>query len=445
MSAIPAPSRPRQTQLLYGKGTITLDLPDNAVLLETPAVPALPDARQSTLDALRNPIGSVSLREMARAKKPENVVITISDITRPVPNEVLVTAILEELGEAGVSDDQCTVLIATGMHRSSTMEERKIMLGDALLERIRVVDHEADDLSSVVKVSENPPVGVNRLYVEADLKIVTGLIEPHFMAGFSGGRKGICPGLVDLDAVQRFHGYGVMADPNSVEGRLEGNPCHEEAMRVAQLVGCDFLVNCAITHDRRPAGIYAGEMVEAHLAGCAQVAEWNSAAIEEPADLVVTNAGGFPLDTSFYQTVKGMVTALPAIADGGELVIATAMHEVGSGEYTELMHRYEGDWRRFLADIEAAEGTSKDQWEFQMQTRVLDRVGVEGLHVVGDGMPKENQARLCISPVSGPGKVQARLQRFVDDYVDLNPGSRIAVIPQGPYTMIRAATLRSVC
>ncbi|MEM1026657.1 MAG: nickel-dependent lactate racemase [Planctomycetota bacterium] len=433
-----ANNHPSQVQLLYGKGTINLNLPHDAVRLDTPDIPALSDARRATLDALQNPVGSAPLRQIALEKKPETVVITISDITRPVPNEVLVTAILEELHAAGVSDAQCTVLIATGMHRPSTPEERQIMLGDALLQRIRVVDHEADDLSSVVRVSDSPPVGVNRLFVEADLKIVTGLIEPHFMAGFSGGRKGICPGLVDLDAVQRFHGFGVMGDPNSVEGRLDGNPCHEEAMRVAQLVGCDFLVNCAITHDRRPAGIYAGDMVEAHLAGCAQVADWNTARIDEPADLVVTNAGGFPLDTSFYQTVKGMVTALPAIAEGGELLIATAMHEVGSPEYTELMHRYDGDWRRFLADIEATDQTAKDQWEFQMQTRVLERVGIDGLHVVGDGMITQEQAKLCVSPVAGTGSVQARLQRFVDDYAERNPAARVAVIPQGPYTMVRA-------
>ncbi|MEM8782883.1 MAG: nickel-dependent lactate racemase [Planctomycetota bacterium] len=428
----------RKVRLLYGKGSITLSLPDHAVRLDTPHIPALPDPQGATLEALRNPVGSPPLREIAASKHPEKVVVTISDITRPVPNEVLVTAILEELHAAGVTDSQVTVLVATGMHRPSTPEEREIMLGAALLERVRVVDHEADDASSVVRVSDDPPVGVNRLFVEADLKIVTGLIEPHFMAGFSGGRKGICPGLVDLDTVQRFHGFGVMADPNSVEGRLEGNPCHEEAMRVARLVGCDFLVNCAITHDRRPAGVYAGDMFEAHLAGCEQVAEWNTATIDEPADLVVTNAGGFPLDTSFYQSVKGMVTALPAIAEGGQLLIATAMSEVGSPEFTEILRRYDGDWRRFLADIEAAEQTAKDQWGFQMHTRVLQRVGIEGAHVVGDGMPAEDQARLCLSPVTGAGGVEARLQAFVDAYAAANPHARIAVIPQGPYTMVRA-------
>ncbi|MEM7577129.1 MAG: nickel-dependent lactate racemase [Planctomycetota bacterium] len=429
--------------LLYGEGTLELALPTNAVRLDTPNVPALADPRDATLDALRNPVGCDPLGELAARKRPATVVITISDITRPVPNEILVTAILEELATAGVRDDQVTVLIATGMHRPSTAGEREIMLGSALLKRVRVVDHEADDLSSVLRVSDDPPLGVNRLFVDADLKIVTGLIEPHFMAGFSGGRKGICPGLVDLDAVQRFHGFGVMCDPNSVEGRLDGNPCHEEALRVATLVGCDFLVNCAITHDRRPAGIYAGDMVEAHLAGCQEVATWNTAVVEEPFDLVVTNAGGFPLDTSFYQTVKGMCTALPAIAEGGELLIATAMHEVGSPEYTALMHRYAGDWRAFLADIEASDSTAKDQWEFQMQTRVLERVGIEGLHVVGDGMPAKDQAKLCVSPVSDAdyaGDVQARLQAFVNDYAAANPNARIAVIPQGPYTMVKATT-----
>lgn len=429
----------RDVTLRYGKGKITLRLPAGADVLAGGHIPALADPEGACRRALREPIGGEPLRAIASRKKPRRVTITISDITRPVPNELVVGTILEELNAVGVGDDAVTVLIATGMHRPSTDEERRIMLGDALLRRVRVIDHQADAAADMVRVSDDPPVGVNRHYVDADLKIVTGLIEPHFMAGFSGGRKGVCPGLVDLATVQRFHGFAVMGDPRSVEGRLDGNPCHEEAMRVCRTVGVDFLVNVAIAHDRRPAGIYAGDWIEAHLAGCRQVARWNTAEVGEPYDLVVTSAGGYPLDANFYQTVKGMVTALPALAEGSTLLIASACGEVGSPEYTELMARFGGvSHRRFLRHIETSGRTGKDQWQYQMHTRVLERIGVERLRLVGDGLPAETMRKLAVNPVVGaPGSVAAqRMQRFVDDFAAENPGARIAVIPEGPYTML---------
>ena len=264
------------------------------------------------------------------------------------------------------------------MHRPSTQAEREFMLGKDLLRRCRVVDHEADRQETLVRISEDPPVSINRIYAEAELKIVTGLIEPHFMAGYSGGRKGICPGLVDLSTVQRFHGYRTMGDPAAVEGKLAGNPCHEIAMLVAGLMGCDFLVNAAITHDRELAGVFAGDLIAAHERGCEQVGEWTSAKVLEPYDLVVQSAGGYPLDESFYQTVKGMVTALPALHAGSTLLMCSACTEVGSPEYTELMMQRGGDFEGFLAHIAASEGTKKDQWQYQMQTRVLQRIGAGG-------------------------------------------------------------------
>ena len=429
---------PRTAELLYGTGRISLRIPERAVVLRGPEIPRVADPAAAVREALRQPVGAASLREVAQAKQPGSVCITMSDITRPVPNELLITAILEELNAVGVPDSACTVLIATGMHRPSTERERQIMLGDALLRRVRVVDHEADRLDTHVRVCDDPPVSVNRLYAEADLKIVTGLIEPHFMAGYSGGRKGICPGLVDLETVQRFHGHRVMGDPAATEGRMEGNPCHEIGMLVAQQVGCDFLVNAAITHERELAGVFAGDLVRAHEAGCEQVGAWTSAAVEQPFDLVVTSAGGYPLDESYYQTVKGMVTALPALHQGSQLLMCSACTEVGSPEFTALMQRYGDDYEAFLRDIAASGRTEKDQWQFQMQTRVLARVGQAGLLLANDGLPLETQRGLGVTPVEGEGDAVARAQRHLDAFVSARPDARVAVIPEGPYTMLRA-------
>jgi len=428
----------RTAELLFGTGRVPLRLPERAVVLRGPEIPRAAAPEQVVRAALRQPVGAAPLREVAQAKQPGSVCITMSDITRPVPNELLITAILEELNAVGVEDSACTVLIATGMHRPSTERERQIMLGDELLRRVRVVDHEADRLDTHVRVCDDPPVSVNRRYAEADLKIVTGLIEPHFMAGYSGGRKGICPGLVDLETVQRFHGHRVMGDPAATEGRMQGNPCHEIGMLVAQQVGCDFLVNAAITHGRELAGVFAGDLVEAHEAGCEQVGAWTSAAVEQPFDLVVTSAGGYPLDESYYQTVKGMVTALPALHEGSQLLMCSACTEVGSPEFMALMQRYGNDYEAFLRDIAASGRTEKDQWQFQMQTRVLARVGQARLLLANDGLPLLTQRGLGVTPVEGGGDAVARAQRHLDAFVAARPDARVAVIPEGPYTMLRA-------
>ena len=421
----------------YGRSHASLDLPEHADVLSGPMIPALPDPEAAVREALRNPIGCRPLRALVAEAKPRTVAISISDITRPVPNELLIEALLEELAAAGVAESAVVVVIATGMHRESTAEELVTMLGDALPPRLEVIDHTAHDLGSVRRVSDDPPVSVCSRFLEADFRIVTGLIEPHFMAGFSGGRKGVCPGLVDLDTVQRFHGVGTMGDPNSVEGRLAGNPCHEIATEVAGIVGPEFLLNVAITHDRRAAGVYAGDLTAAFRVGCEDVARWTSAEVEDTYGLVVTSAGGYPLDKNFYQTVKSMCTALPALGVESTLLVLSACDEVGEPDFVKLYDRFGPDWRAFLEHIQTSGITDKDQWEYQMQTRVLARVGVEGLVLANDGLDAATQIRIATTPCPGVGDAAKRAQAFIDGWVAAHPGGRVAVIPEGPYTMLR--------
>lgn len=438
-------------RIRFGTGSLPLSRPDHAAtfdLLSGPEIPPLDRPEPAVRAALREPIGCAPLADLLRSKQQqlgrplERVVITLSDITRPVPNTLLITALLEVLAAQGVRDDQVTLVIATGMHRESTPQEIRVMLGDDLPRRCRVVDHTAHRPETVQRVTDDPPVSVNRLYLEADFRIVTGLIEPHFMAGFSGGRKGVCPGLVDLETVQRFHGYATMADPNSVEGRLEGNPCHEISHQVAHAVGVDFLLNVAITHDRRPAGIYAGDLDAAFMAGCQDVARWTSADVQAPYDLVVTSAGGRPLDKNFYQTVKGMCTAMPALHDRSTLVICSDCDVVGEPAFEALYAQFGSDWRAFRDHIQATDGhTAKDQWQYQLQTRVLERVGLERLILCNDGLDTQTQRDVAVTPLPGDRseKLADRLQAFVEDYAAEHPGCRIAVIPEGPYTMLNAS------
>ncbi|MHC4563384.1 MAG: nickel-dependent lactate racemase family protein [Planctomycetota bacterium] len=428
--------------MLYGKEGLILQLPDDATILTGQHPPAIDDPDEAVRAALASPIASPPLSELIAAKGATTVAITVSDITRPVPNKQFLPAMLAELNAAGIADDNIVIIVGTGMHRPSTPQELDVIVGADIVNRIETIDHTADKPETLTKVSDDPPVSVCTRFLEADFHIVTGYIEPHFMAGFSGGRKGVCPALVDLATLQRFHGYDTLADPNADNGVLEGNPCHAIALKVARTVGVDFLFNVAITHDRRMAGIYCGDLVEAHLVGCKQVAEWTTATIPGPFDLVITCGGGYPLDLTFYQTVKGMCTALPALGEHSTLLqVSHCGEQLGSSAYTELMMTWDGNWRGFLKHIEAHRPvTELDQWELQMQSRVLNRIGVEKLLFVTDGIDPHTQTRMNITPVLGEGDAATRAQRAIDDTLAAHPGASVAVIPEGPYTMLRVAS-----
>jgi nickel-dependent lactate racemase len=403
---------------------ITLRVPDHAHVLEGRDPRALPDPARAVMEALDNPTGSLPLARILADRRPSSAAITIPDITRPAPNREVIGPLLETLNRAGVPDAGVVIVIGTGMHRPSTDAERESMLGRDVLERVEVVDHRADRPQTLVRVSEDPPISMIRRFVEADVRIVTGLVEPHFMAGFSGGPKGVLPALVDLESIGRFHGQATLADPLATTGVIEGNPCQQIARDAARRVGVDFLVNTAIDRERRLAAVFAGDVVQAHEEGCRQVASWAAVEVDSPHDLVVTSAGGAPLDRTYYQTVKAMVGALPALGpDSTLLVVAGCEEGIGSPSYRRILERWDGDWRGFLDDIAGRPSPETDQWQHQMQCRVLERIGAGRLLVSTGGIVVSRH--LCATPAPDP-------QRIVDAHAD----GRIAVVPDGPYTML---------
>lgn len=426
----------RQTvKLLYGRDDLAVSVPQRTTVLEGQHIKPLADPKAVMSEALLHPIGTLPLVQLVRKRRPDQVAITISDITRPVPNELIVTSLLADLNNADISDDKVVIIIGTGMHRPSTPQERVEMLGSDLLRRCEVIDHHGDDSQSLVPVSDDPPVSINRRFVEASFRIVTGLIEPHFMAGFSGGRKGVCPALADFATVQRFHSYGVLADPKSTTGVLADNPCHAESLRVAQLVGVDFLANVAIDRQRNPVSFYCGDIEKAHLAGATEVGKWTSAEFDELFDLIITHGGGYPLDQTFYQSVKGMVTPLPAMHEATTLLIVSRCGEgIGSPQYTQTMMRWGQDWQGFLKSIAGSDQVVKDQWQYQMHARLLSKIGIDRLHFITNEIDAETLRRLAVNPVLGSGSIRRQCQDFIDMFVAAHPAARIAVIPDGPYT-----------
>ena len=281
---------------------------------------------------------------------------------------------------AGIPRDAITILIATGLHRPNEGEELVELVGAEIAQEYRIENHRARDRGShayLGETSAGAPVWVDRLYLEADLKIVTSLIEPHLMAGYSGGRKAICPGLMGVDTVKVLHGPELMGHPGSAEGIIAGNPFHEQALEVAKTVGVDFTLNVAMNEQRQISGIFCGDLEEAHAEGVAFVEAAALATVDEAVDIVVTTSAGFPLDLTFYQAVKGMTAVLPILREGGTIVIAASCDEgLGSPEFSELLLQTTGV-EEFVCKLESPDFFVVDQWQLQELCKVLAKARVK--------------------------------------------------------------------
>lgn len=414
-------------ELEYGRHGLSVELPEErvrAVLRLNPAAP-LPDQAGAVARSLVEPIGCSPLAELARGRR--DACIVICDVTRPVPNRTILPAIIADLERAGIPSERIVILIATGNHRPNEGDELIEMIGPEIAARYRVVNHHSDrdEEQAFLGLSRSGvEIHVDRTYVEADLKIITGLIEPHFMAGYSGGRKIICPGLISLRTVNYFHSPALLEDERATNGVLEGNPLHEFALEVARRAGVDFSVNVVIDEHRRICGVFSGELEAAHEAGVAFCNQVCAVPFDEPAEIVVTSSAGYPLDATFYQAVKGMVGALPALRPGGTVIIAAELSEgIGGPEFTRMLFEAE-DPDSFMAQITQPGFFIKDQWEVEMLCRVLRRGDVM---VVADGVPAEDLNRCLVTAMpSVEAAVAAALQRH-------GPEAGIIAIPSGPY------------
>ncbi len=425
-----------QISFLCGRDGTELKVPPDALVYESCFPEPAPSAAEAVLDALQRPLGSAQLDGLLRGSRGGDVVVVVSDITRPIPYARFLPTLLAQVEAAGVAREAILILIATGMHRPSTPAEREEMLGPPA-GQYRVVDHRADDDEGLVELPGKSWAGsrvrLDRHYVEAGFRIVTGLVEPHFMAGFSGGRKAVCPGLASLETIRQFHGEAFLGNPLACNARLAGNPCHEEALSIARMARPDFSLNVVQNRDRQVVRAFAGDLDAAHERACEFVRSCACPRVEREADVVVTSSGGYPLDATFYQCVKGMVSCLPAVREGGVIVSFGGCSEgIGSAEYAELMRQYSGRWQEFLSDIRKPGVFIRDQWELQMQARALARVGQQNLHFVTDGLADEELQYLSVNGHAvQPGEVAGRVQELLEEIVA--DGMTVAVLPEGPY------------
>jgi nickel-dependent lactate racemase len=416
-------------ELNYGKGKLPVEVDDGrvAAVVAKKRLPPIAEPERALERALREPIGSPPLAALCGPGRTACVVV--SDITRPVPNALILRPLLRELEANGVRRDDIVILIATGAHRPCAGAEQTELLGAEIAARYRVVNHAARDAASLALVGRSArgaEIRIARLYLEADLKILTGLIEPHFMAGYSGGRKAISPGIADVASLEFSHGIECLGHPRATTCVLDGNPFHEEALEVARKAGCDFIVNVVLDEDRRIAGIFAGDLDRAHRAGCAFADGAFKVELAAPAAVVLTTNAGYPLDINFYQTVKGLYGALPAARPGGTIVIASRCPEgLGSPGFIGLLRELRAaGGEKFLANHR--ERFVADQWEAQKLLQVLARAD---FMIYSEGLRGED------AELAGGEKVASVEEGLRRAFLRHGPDSRVVIIPEGPYVV----------
>ena len=354
------------------------------------------------------------------------------DITRPVPNGLFLPVLVEQLLDAGLSPERIKVVVATGLHRPNEGEELAELIGSRwVLQTVEVANHFARDDAAHVDLgttrAHGVPVKLDRRLVEAELKIATGLVEPHFMAGWSGGRKVIAPGVAHKDTITTFHSARFMEHPRATSCNLEGNPLHEAQLEIVDMLGGALALNTVIDEERRLSFVNFGEIVASHLDAVRHMSDYAEVPLAERFGTVVTSAAGYPLDKTYYQTVKGMVTPMAIMAPGADLIIASACSEgMGSREFADAQRRLvERGPERFLEEISAKRFADIDEWQTEMQLKPM-RLGRVQLY--SDGL---DEAQRRLTGVELIGSVAAAVEASVARTGD----RRVAVIPEGPYVV----------
>jgi nickel-dependent lactate racemase len=419
-------------EILYGERGLQVALPANAraTMIGKRPLPKIRDPHAAVREALANPIDAKPYAELVRGRR--SACILICDITRPVPNHLFLRPLIEGLLAAGMPRDKISVLVATGLHRPNEGAELEELVGDRwVMDTVRVENHFARDLAAHVDLGVTParrtPVRLDRRFVEADLRIATGLVEPHFMAGYSGGRKVIAPGIAHEDTIRTFHSARFMEDPAAKECNLAANPLHEEQLEIVRMLGEIYAVNTVIDEDRDLAYVNFGEVIASHLASVAFVADSVRVPIGRRFPTVLTSAAGYPLDKTYYQTVKGMVTPLDILEPGGTLIVASACSEgFGSHEFRAAQQRLVAlGPDAFLQSLLAKQFADIDEWQTEMQLKSM-RVGRVQLYTTG--LDEEEKHLTGVETIASiEDALAAALARSRD--------AAIAVVPEGPYVV----------
>ncbi|MFC0472710.1 nickel-dependent lactate racemase [Halalkalibacter kiskunsagensis] len=414
-----------QTTLLYGKEGLTIHVPDDAVIVEPKDIQGLDNEEASVQAALQNPIGTPPLREIV--KETDKVAIAISDITRPTPNEKLIPWLLKELPHVPL--ENFVIINGTGTHRDQTREEFVHMLGEWVVDHIRVINNNCHDKDTLVNVGQSKfgcDVYLNKDYVEADFRIVTGFIEPHFFAGFSGGPKGIMPGIAGIDTIMTFHNARMIGDPLATWGNMTNNPVQDMTREVNSLCKPDFMLNVTLNKEKEITEVFAGELYQAHDEGCAFVKEHTMIKSDHRFDVVITSNSGYPLDQNLYQAVKGMSAAHKIVKKGGTIICAAECSDglPNHGNYAQILQMRKSP-QEILDMINDPEFKMFDQWQVQKQAVIQVWADV----FVYSTLSEEVVNKALFKPTKD---IEQTLEELRKKYGE---NMTVAVLPLGPLTI----------
>lgn len=416
-----------QYQLAFGKTGLTIELPETArvTVVKPRNPPALPDVWTALHQALETPIGTPPLREMV--KPTDRVGIVFSDITRPTPNHLLIPALREALP---VPDAQIFLFNATGNHRANTDAELRGMLGDEVVERYRIVQHDAADAVAhrvVGRTRGGKEIALEAAFLDCDVRILTGFIEPHFFAGFSGGGKAVMPGLARLDTIMRNHAAHHIDHPQARWGVTRGNPLWEEVYEAASLARPSFLLNVTLNREKAVTGVFAGDFTEAHARGCAFVRASAMVAVEAPFDIVIGTNAGYPLDLNLYQSVKGMSAAAQVVKPGGSIILAADCWDgiPAHGEFGRILTEVDS-LDTLLATIRTPGYLRPDMWQAHVLALIRQRADI---YVHTANLTPEQLTRAFLTPCPSIE------QTVADLLAKYGPDATICIMPEGPQTV----------
>ena len=415
------------TSLAYGSGRLVVEVPDDAVVIEPRPQPAPASEVDVLRSALRSPVAGPPLRQ--RVKPHQTVAISACDITRPQPRQLMIPAILDELdGVVDIGD--VVILVATGTHRANTDAELRGMFGDAVVDAVTIVNHDAREMSEmgwVGRLGRDVPVWLNRRWLDADVRITTGFVEPHFFAGFSGGPKMVAPGLAALETVLVLHDAARIGDRRATWGVTNGNPVHDDIRAIAAATDVTFSLDVVLDRDQRIVGAFAGDLAPMHEAAIARARSIAMRPVAHRFDVVLTTGSGYPLDQNLYQAVKGMSAAYQIVREGGTIVCAAECRDgfPDHGSYRSELTRGLSP-AELLAEIEQRATAIPDQWQLQIQARIQNHAEVvmHTSYLTDDALAAAN--------LEQTSDIAARVR---DALRRAGPDATLCVLPEGPQTI----------
>ena len=426
MILINSENKYNEVQLAYGKKGYKLKVPANFDVIEPKFIKEVGSAKEEISKALLSPINSKPLRSLLEGKN--DIAISVCDITRAQPRKVVIETIVEHIKDL-IPISNIKILIATGTHRANTKDELIEMLGKDIVETLNVINHVCDDKESLIEMPtslDDVNVLLNKHWVNADFRITTGFVEPHFFAGFSGGSKLVAPGLAGLKTIMKLHNYKRLNNPNSIWGEVEKNPIQQDVRKIAKETGVDFTLDVALNRDQKITNVFSGDLIDSHNEACNFARETAMVQVSQPYDLVITSNSGYPLDQNLYQTVKGLSAASQIVKDNGEILCLSECSDgiPSHGKFYSLLSEF--------SDPEQVEGMlsdpnfhCQDQWQVQILSQIAKK---SNINLYTEGLSDKEIENAFMFNAPDP-------QRFIDQKVKENTNIRGCVLPEGPITI----------